>query len=158
MTALDLMLRLRDRYEQSKSLNELLEIRRAMVTNETAGYGEKQGGGARKDRFAEHVARADELLSEINRVKKDWQMEMDLCARLCEKLGGAERAFLYKYYGKSWSVPAVARESGYSEGYMRQVKRRVDEWLEKMSYESCHMGPEYDKNDGGTNENTTSGI
>lgn len=147
MTALDLMQRLRRRYDQIKSLNELMEIRRAMVTSLTAGYGEKQGGGAQKDRLAEHAARADELLGEISRAKKDLNCEMELCARLCEKLAGAERAYLYKYYGRNWTLAAVARDSNYSEGYMRQVKRKVDEWLAGMSYESCRMNPDYDKYD-----------
>lgn len=144
MTALDMMTRLRSRYEQHKDLSEMLEIRRAMVTNVTAGYGERQGGSGAKDRMAEHAARVDDLLGRIDRLKRAWALEMELCARLCEKLDSAERGVLFKYYGKNWSIPAIAKDAGYSESYLRQVKRGLEKWLAGISYEQCHMSAEYE--------------
>ena len=130
MTAYDVMRRLRGRSDECEALKAKIDMRRDAVTSITAAYGEKGSrGSAESDRYAAYAAAVTELTGELDRLRCRWQQEMDYCLRLVDRLTGPQAKLLYLYYGKSWTVSGIAKSEGYTDGYVKRVKRETDEWL-----------------------------
>ena len=136
MSILELLRRLREREAQVSELKEKIALRRDAATNITAKYGENTpGGSSGGDRMLNYAAQVDALNRRIAEVTQMWQVEMAYCVGLCDRYEGVERMLIYNYYGKNWTLRAVATSGGYSEGYCRKAKSKLDKSLEHMPVE-----------------------
>ena len=130
MTALEVMLNLRRAGDDCARIQELIDMRRDAVTRVTAAYGEKGGsGGAAADRMSDYAARIDQLSRRLSARKRAWEWEMDICLLIADELEGIERTVLYSYYGKAWTLDAIASSAGFTPTYVRKRKVALDEQL-----------------------------
>lgn len=130
MSILELLKKLRGREKQVSELKEKIALRRDAATNITARYGESTPGGGRAgDSMPNYAAEIDELTRKIADVTQLWQAEMSYCVALCDRYEGVERTLIYNFYGKGWTLRAIAASGGYSESYCRKIKAKLDESL-----------------------------
>ena len=142
MSILELLKRLRGREKQVADLKEKISLRRDAATNITARYGERVPGGSGGDGMPAYAAQIDDLSRKITEVTQLWQAEMSYCVALCDKYDGVERTLLYNFYGKGWTLRAIAMSGGYSEGYCRKAKAKLDESLKNAEVEK-HLLPDW---------------
>jgi len=131
MTALDVMRRLRQEPQEEARVKEQIEMRRDAVTRVSARYEAAPGGSSPStDRMAQHAVKVEPLLNELKAIKERWRAEMEYCVKLTDKMESEVwRKILYNYYGKGWTLAAVADFLGYSEGYIRKQKSKMDAYL-----------------------------
>lgn len=131
MTALEVMKRLRDEPREEARVKEQIEMRRDAVTRVSARYEAAPGGSSPStDRMAAHAVKVEPLLTELQQIKERWRAELEYCVKLTDRLESEVwRKVLYNYYGKGWTLAAVADFLGYSEGYIRKQKTKLDAHL-----------------------------
>lgn len=140
MSVLELLKRLRQREKQVSELKEKIALRRDAATNITAKYGEgAPGGGFGGDKMPTYAAQIDELSRKIGEVTQLWQAEMSYCVALCDRYEGVERTLLYNFYAKGWTMRAIAASGGYSEGYCRKIKAKLDESLKDAPVDKSRL-------------------
>lgn len=131
MDALTVMKELRERQEQISRIKERILMRRDAVTAITAQYGERGGtSGSSADKMVSYVADVDELLDKQNRLIRRQGAELALCVKLCDGLDGVKSKVLYEYYGKTWTLSAIAASEGYTPNYVRRIKGELDTMLQ----------------------------
>lgn len=146
MSVLDVLKRLRGREAQVGELKEKIRMRRDAATSVTAKYGAAPSGGGRSgDSMSDYAAQIDELSREIADITCLWQAEMAYCVSLCDAYNGVERMLIYNYYGKGWTLRAVASAGGYSEGYCRKAKGRLDASLSDAEVDWRRLPDWYDR-------------
>ena len=144
-SVLDVLKRLRGREAQVGELKEKIRMRRDAATSVTAQYGAAPPGGGSGDRMSDYVAQIDELSRKIADITCLWQAEMAYCVGLCDAYDGVERMLIYNYYGKGWTLRAVASAGGYSEGYCRKAKGRLDASLSEAEAEPHRLPDWYER-------------
>lgn len=133
MDALSCMKLLRDRGDQIARLKERISMRRDAVTAITAQYGERGGSsGSSADKMPNYVADVDELLTKQSALIRKQSAELQLCVQLCDGFDGVKSKVLYEYYGKTWTLNAIATSEGYTASYIRKVKGELDAELQQM--------------------------
>lgn len=141
MDALTCMRLLRDRQEQINRIKERIQMRRDAATAITAQYGERGGSsGSSADKMPNYVADVDELLTKQNRLIRLQGAELALCVRLCDDLDGVKSKVLYEFYGKTWTLAAIAASEGYTAGYIRKVKGELDAALSERTVDGLLPG------------------
>lgn len=146
MSALDMLKRLRGREAQVDELREKISMRRDAATAITARYGAAPSGSGRSgDSMTDYAAQIDALNRKIADVTCLWQAEMAYCVSLCDTYDGVERMLIYHYYGKGWTLRAVASAGGYSEGYCRKAKGRLDASLSGLEVDARLLPDWYER-------------
>lgn len=134
MDALTVMKLLRERQEQIIRIKERISMRRDAVTSITAQYGERGGtSGASNDKMVNYVADVDEMLDMQNRLIRLQSAELALCVKLCDGFDGVKSKVLYEFYGKTWTLSAIASSENYAGSYIRKVKVELDAALAAMN-------------------------
>lgn len=141
MTALELLKTLRTAGDEIDDINDQIAMRQSAATFITAHYGEEGGGGssAPGDKFANYAANVGDLREKLIDRKKRWTAEMEYCIQLADTFDGLERMIVFNYYGRAWTVAAIAKSAGYTEGAVKKTKSKVDAHLAGIIVEIYQM-------------------
>lgn len=130
MNVYDIMLSCRRAGDECAEIQDSIDRWREQVTTVTARYGEGGGhGSGDTDKMGEYAAKVDRLLTRLERRKRRWSLEMEICLTVCDELTGIERTILYAYYAKAWTLDAIAGSAGFTPAYVRKRKAELDSAL-----------------------------
>jgi len=134
VTLLEVMNNLRRAGDDCARIRESIDMRRDAVTAITAKYGDAGGhGGGDTDKMSAYAARVEQLQDKLDRRKRQWAWEMENCLEIADTLEGIERTILYSYYGKAWTLDAIAQSAGFTPSYVRKRKVSLDDMLRDMT-------------------------
>lgn len=135
MNAMTILNRCRAAERDMAEIEERIRQRRDAMTMLSAAPGREGGQGPARDRMAETAAAIADMERQLEDRRARHAVELVAVSALSETLDGAEGRVVYLYYGKGLTARAVARRLKYTEGYIRQLRKRAEDRLREIEGE-----------------------
>lgn len=134
MDALTIMTRCRNAAADMEELEGRIRQRRDALESAGGAPGVSASRqGMVRDRMAEAVSAITELEKRLAARRERYAVEIVAASAISESLDQPGGRVAYLYYGKGLNARAIARRMQYSEGYVRQLKRRAEDQLRGIS-------------------------